>query len=195
MVPWTIAKLCQWVHASALLGAALFAGVTLSIQRRSKRARFDANRHLWQFSMLSVLAACAVWLAARTFLAEWDAWPVLCGVLLLFGGFMSVIVGMLYKIVPFLVWLHLQNLGQGRVMAPNMKKIIAEREMNRQMLAHFASCALLLLAVLWPLWFVYPAGLALLVASGGLLRNLLSALSVHREHRLKIKSVICNTRR
>ena len=67
--------------------------------------------------------------------------------------------------------------------------------MNRQMLAHFASCALLLLAVLWPLWFVYPAGLALLVASGGLLRNLLSALSVHREHRLKIKSVICNTRR
>ena len=28
------------------------------------------------------------------------------GVLVLVGGFMAVIVGMLYKIVPFLVWLH-----------------------------------------------------------------------------------------
>ena len=198
LVLWTIAELCQWGFISAMLGtvlvalAALFAGVTLSIQWRSKRARFDATQHFWQFSMLCALAACAVWLAARIFplFDEWTVWPVMCGVLLLFGGFMSVIVGMLYKIVPFLVWLHLQNLGQGRVMAPNMKKIIAEREMNRQMLAHVASCALLLLAVVWPLWFVYPAGLALLVASGGLLRNLLSALSVHREHRLKIESLI-----
>ena len=198
LVLWTIAEICQWVFVSALLGTALvaqvalFAGVTLSIQRRSKRPRFDVTQHFWQFAMLSALAACTVWLAARTFplFDGWTGWPVLCGVLLLFGGFMSVIVGMLYKIVPFLVWLHLQNLGQGRVMAPNMKKIIAEREMNRQMLAHFASCALLLLAVWWPLWFVYPAGLALLVASGGLLRNLLSALSVHREHRLKIESLI-----
>jgi hypothetical protein len=197
LVLWTIAEFCQWVFVSALLGTALvalvalFAGVTLSIQRRSKRPSFDATQHLWQFAMLSALAACAVWLAARIFPVGWVAWPVLCGVLLLFCGFMSVIVGMLYKIVPFLVWLHLQNLGQGRVMAPNMKKIIAEREMNRQMLAHFAACAMLLLAVLWPLWFVYPAGLTLLVASGWLLRNLLSALSVHREHRLKIESLIC----
>lgn len=198
LVLWTIAQLSLWVVVSAMLGTvlvalmALFAGVTLRIQRRSKRARFDGTQYSWQFGMLSALAACAVWLAARIFpvFDGWTGWPVMCGVLLLFGGFMSVIGGMLYKIVPFLVWLHLQNLGQGRVMAPNMKKIIAEREMNGQMVAHLASCALLLLAVLWPLWFVYPAGLALLVASGWLLRNLLSALSVHREHRLKIESVI-----
>jgi hypothetical protein len=28
-------------------------------------------------------------------------WPLLCGVLVLSGGFMSVMIGMLYKIVPF----------------------------------------------------------------------------------------------
>jgi hypothetical protein len=115
---------------------------------------------------------------------------LLCGVLLLFGGFVSVIVGMLYKIVPFLIWLHLQNQGQGRVMAPNMKKIISEQAMNRQMLAHFVSCALLLLAVFWPEWFVYPAGLALIVAHGGLLRNLLAAMGVYRAHQQKIAAVI-----
>jgi hypothetical protein len=45
---------------------------------------------------------------------ERPEWPLLCGVLALFGGFMSVMIGMLYKIVPFLVWSHLQNLGRGR---------------------------------------------------------------------------------
>jgi hypothetical protein len=74
-------------------------------------------------------------------------------------------------------------------MAPNMKKIIAAKEMDRQMLAHFASCALLLLAVLWPTVFIYPAGLALMLANGWLLRNILAATQVYRKHLLKIESV------
>jgi hypothetical protein len=111
-------------------------------------------------------------------------------VFVLVGGFMSVIIGMLYKIVPFLIWLHLQNQGRGRVIAPTMKKIIAERDMDRQLLAHLAAYALLLLAVIWPTLFVYPAGLALVVANGWLGWNLWSALSVYRRHQLKIESVI-----
>jgi hypothetical protein len=177
---------------SVVAVVALFAAVTLSIQRRSKRPRFDATQHLWRGAMCSALAACAVWFLALVVPAvgEWQAWPLLCGVLLLFGGFVSVIVGMLYKIVPFLIWLHLQNQGQGIMMAPNMKKIIDDQAMSRQMLAHFVSCALLLLAVFWPDWFVYPAGLALIVAHGWLLRNLLMALSVYRVHQLKIAAAL-----
>ncbi len=195
---WTLAEisgaglLSMLLGAAVVLVAALFASVTLNIQRQSKRARFDATQHYWRMAMLSALAASAVWLAARTvpMLGEWQGWPLLCGVLLLFGGFMSVIIGMLYKIVPFLIWLHLQNLGQRRVMAPNMKKIIAEREMDRQMRAHFFALLLLLLTVFWPAWFVYPAGLALVLANGWLLRNLLAAMTVYRGHLLKIKSVM-----
>ncbi len=195
---WSLAEFSGLDLASLLLGAAavavvaIFAVVTLDIQRRSKRPNFDATQHYWRLAMLSVLAACVVWLAARTFpmVAEWQGWPLLCGVFLLFGGFMSVIIGMLYKIVPFLIWLHLQNLGRGRMMAPNMKKIIAARDMDRQMFAHVVSCALLLLAVFWPTVFVYPAGLALMVANGWLLRNVLSAMSVYRKHLLKIESEI-----
>lgn len=195
---WTIAQGLQWDFVASLLGAtvvalaALFCTLTLNIQRRSKRARFDATQYFWRVAMCSALAACAVWLLASTVPAvgQWSGWPLLCGVLVLFGAFMSVIVGMLYKIVPFLIWLHLQNQGQGRVAAPNMKKIIAERAMDRQMLAHFASCALLLLAVWWPVGFVYPAGIALVVANGWLLRNLLSALSVYRAQGLKITRTI-----
>jgi len=171
-----------------LAGPVLFALTTLRLQQRSKRQRFDASQHGWRVAMLCVLAAVAVWLAAQVVpsFGEWQGWLLLFGVLVLFGAFGSVITGMLYKIVPFLIWLHLQNAGQGKMLAPNMKKIITEVSMDRQMRAHFAACALLVLAVFWPECLAYPAGLALLIAQGWLLRNLLSGLSVHRAHLRKI---------
>ena len=194
---WSVAEFVGENIISTLFGAAmvilvaLFAGMTLKIQRTSKRANFDTSQHFWRVAMASALAACAVWLAAQILplVGEWQGWPVLCGVLVLFGGFMSVIIGMLYKIVPFLTWLHLQNQGQGRVMAPNMKKIIVEAEMNFQMLAHLVAYVLLILAVCWPTVFSYPAGLALLVANAWLLRNLLASLSLYRRHLLKIETL------
>ena len=195
---WTIIDLVAPGIVSTLLalavvgGAVLFAGITLKLQRCSKRPYFDASQNFWRIAMWSTLAASAVWLLALCIpsIGEWQGWPFLCGVLLLFCGFVSVIVGMLYKIVPFLIWLHLQNQAQGRLMAPNMKKIITEQAMGRQMQAHFASCALLLMAVFWPEWFVYPAGLALIIANGALMLNLLTALSVYRKHQQKIAATV-----
>ena len=70
-----------------------------------------------------------------------------------------------------------------------MNKVIAGDQINRQMQAHFGAVALLLAAVLWPAWFTYPAGLALLLANGWLLRNLLAAVTFYRQHRLKIENL------
>jgi hypothetical protein len=121
--------------------------------------------------------------------AQWQSWPLLVGALLLIGGFMSVVLGMLYKIVPFLVWLHLQNSGNGRLMAPSIKKILDERHIFGQMVAHLVAVALVLLSVFWPGGFVYPAGLAMVGANAWLLRNLLAALSVYRTHMAKIAAL------
>ncbi len=194
VVVWSVVEYCDLGVLRFVLGVAVvavvagFAAITLQLQRASKRARFDANQHCWRVAMLCALAACVVWLSAMLLPAfgEWMGWPLLCGVLLLFGGFMTVIVGMLYKIVPFLIWLHLQNAGARRVLAPNMKKIIPEQAMDRQVRVHFVACALLLAAVFWPAWFVYPAGLALVLANGWLLRNLWSSVAVYRAHLRKI---------
>lgn len=57
------------------------------------------------------------------------------------------------------------------------------------MWAHFCALTLLLLAVVWPEWLVYPAGLALIVANAWLLRNLLSAVTVYRSHLAKIEAL------
>ena len=41
---------------------------------------------------------------------------------------------------------------------------------------------MLLLAVIWPSWLVYPAAVALIAAHAWLLRNLLRAMGVYRRH-------------
>jgi hypothetical protein len=187
---WTLADLAGWSRSAVLLagatmaGGAVFCGVTLHLLRRSKRAKHDATHHFWNLSMASGLLAGAVWLAAQVLplVGAWSRWPLLFGALLLFGGFVSVTIGMLYKIVPFLVWLHLQSRGARRVAAPNMKKVLPQTRIDRQMRSHLVSCALLLLAVVWPVWFVYPAGVALIVSNAWLLRNLLYATAVYRSH-------------
>ncbi|MBK9445663.1 MAG: hypothetical protein IPO00_05940 [Betaproteobacteria bacterium] len=164
--------------------AAGFCATTLWLQSRSKRARPDTTQRFWRLAMLCGLVACALWGMVRLLptLADDVAWPLLFGVLVLVGGFMSVISGMLYKIVPFLVWLHLQNRGQSRVVAPNMKAVLAEGKMTRHLYAHCATCCLLLLAVVWPSLLTRPAGLAMLVASAFLAHNLISAAGVYRHH-------------
>jgi hypothetical protein len=194
---WSIAEGAHWTLAASILSVGVvllvssFALTTFWLQRQRKRPKLEPVQRLWQLAMLSTLAACGLWLLVRAtpLLAQWAGWPLLFGALLLVGGFMSVMVGMLYKIVPFLVWLHLQERGQGRLKAPNMKKVLAEKPMERQVLAHFAALGLLLLAVWQPLWFSYPAGLALMLANGWLLRNLLSAMAVYRDHLAKIEAL------
>jgi hypothetical protein len=95
---------------------------------------------------------------------------------------MSVIIGMLYKIVPFLVWLHLQNRGKGKVIAPNMKAVLAEKPMLHHLRAHQVCCLLLIAATLWPPVLAQLAGVSMLVASLMLSKNLLSAVGVYRRH-------------
>lgn len=115
-------------------------------------------------------------------LADLPGWSLIFGILLLVGGFMSFIVGMLYKIVPFLAWLHMQNCSSGQTPAPNMNRILPEADMQRQVKAHALAVVLLLAAVAWPEWLARPAGAALALASGWLFYNLLGAVGRYRRH-------------
>jgi hypothetical protein len=125
-----------------------------------------------------MLFVAALWPAAT----ELPGWTLGFGILLIVGGFMSCIIGMLYKIVPFLAWMHLQNQGQAKVMAPNMAKLLPEVDMQRQMWAWTASIALLVGAAVVPGWLARPAGLALAVACGWLWLNLVGAARRYRRH-------------
>jgi hypothetical protein len=194
---WSAADWLGWeplastLAAGIVLIAAALAVMTLHLQQRSRRARRDTTGRLWFLAMLCTVTACAVWMAAAWFapFGAWRGWPMLLGVLVLFGGFTSVIIGMMYKIVPFLVWLHLREHGEGRLIAPNMKIVLAQHQIDRQAISHYLSLTLLLSAVIWPTWFTQAAGAGLIVSNGWLLRNLLACAAVYRNHMAKLKKL------
>jgi hypothetical protein len=93
---------------------------------------------------------------------------------------------MLYKIVPFLAWFHLQNLGQSKVPAPAMNKILTEKAMTRQLFSHALAIALALGAVFLPEWLARPAGFVFVIANALLIWNLAGAVRRYRQHAMLI---------
>jgi hypothetical protein len=114
-------------------------------------------------------------------LTAWRQFPFLLGVLFIIGFSISVINGMLYKIVPFLVWLHLQSYNKGRVSLPNIKEIIPDTRARRQFYMHVAALLLLAGALLEPDWFFYPAAILFALSFLYLAFNLFAALQVYRK--------------
>ncbi|MDD2884899.1 MAG: hypothetical protein PHT48_07660 [Dechloromonas sp.] len=166
----------------ALLGL-LFAGRTLYLQAHRRRPRRDALAAYWQSGMLAAILACGMLLTAAIApaLAQQRAWPLVFAVLLVAGAFMSFINGMLYKIIPFLGWLHLQNAGRGT--APPMAKLMPEAPALRQWWLHQLALLTLLLAALWPESFARLAGFCWVLANAALGWNLWQAARRYRQYR------------
>ncbi|TFG81763.1 MAG: hypothetical protein E4H19_14130, partial [Chromatiales bacterium] len=149
------------ILAAGMLLAGLYATVTLWLQSRRRRRQTDVTFVFWRGAMLALAGLTASWLLLQILpqLGGHARAPLWLGVLALIGVFVSVITGMLYKIMPFLNWLHLQQATGTEVPVPNMMQMMPPRALRAQMLLHFAALLLLLGAVLWPA-LTRPAGLA-----------------------------------
>ena len=153
----------SWQSLVLFLGmliAGLYGAATLWLQSRRRRKQADVTLVYWRIAMVSLVALACSWIVFQLVpaLGAHPRAPLWIGVLALPGLFLSVIVGMLYKIVPFLNWLHLQRLVGFSRTTPNMKQMMPEGQMRGQMRVHLAALGLLLAAVIWPL-FAVPAGL------------------------------------
>lgn len=177
------------VASAGMLLAGSYAVTTLWLQSRRRRRRTDVTFVLWRGAMLSLLAFALSWIlfAALPQLGDDPRAPVWLGVLALPGVFLSVITGMLYKIMPFLNWLHLQQQGGGGMPLPNMKQMIPEASMHGQMLLHFTALGLLLAAVPWSA-LALPAGLAFTASCLWLEWNLIGAARVYARFRDKVRA-------
>ncbi len=168
-------------------GLLLFAMTTLHLQFKRDKREQNITVWYWQIGMVSLIAGVVA--------TAWTWWnPVGVsgywlsgGAVLLFIGFpLSVIIGMLYKIVPFLIWLHLtmsaQSTGASRRSVPGVKSIIATRPLVVHCILHSSAILLLTLLALKPMtWLLWAAGL-ILAASFVLLEwNLVSAIRQHRQ--------------
>lgn len=179
LLSWTLVLLFGVEWATSVVGFALvfvlvcFALMTLYLQRQSKRPRADASFRLWQFSMLMALLALGAWAVQL-----W--WPglslgFLIGVWALPGALVSVMAAMLYKIVPFLSWLHMQNHGArvGVRRLPHMGSYMSERAAWWHMGLHVSAVLLLILTGAGFPVFARAAGVMMILAFATLGVNLL----------------------
>lgn len=186
LATWSISfflpsQLASWlaIVSTLVLCAAFcaFGVATLRLLHQRKRPP-DATTYFWRTSLVCLLAGAAVWLLGRLQpeLAAAPAFDLVIGALFIVGFGCTVVNGMLYKIVPFLIWYHLQHhlAEQGRK-APNVRQIITDQAASHQLRVHVCAVVLLAAAPLWPEMLARLAALLLAVSAGWLWFNLLKA--------------------
>ncbi len=168
-------------------GFVFYAVITLRLQRQRKRRVPDITMQFWRIGMLAILFGTAIWGFGRIFntLSMGPQLDLLLGVVLIVGAGLSVVNGMLYKIVPFLSWFHLQNrqlsLMCMTVQVPNMKEFITDKSARLQFNVYLISLVLLLAAVIKPEWFAHIAGIVFMFSNLLLLKNLSMAMARYRK--------------
>lgn len=100
-------SVARWLGSVAV---AVFSGLSLWLLHRRRRKRMDETAWFWVIGLL-----CAVATVSLASLADAQGELSLpLGVLAIYGVFVSIITGMLFRIVPFLNWLHLSGGGVTR---------------------------------------------------------------------------------
>jgi hypothetical protein len=190
---WSLQSLSdetRWMPAialSLLTIPATYAAMTLWLQQTRRRKIHDTTSLYFRIAMLSLLAF-SVSGAAFVLYPETGDDPraaVWLGVLAFAGVFVSAISGMMYKIMPFLNWLHLQHLGAPMSAVPNMKKMIPAEAMTGQMRLHVLAL-LLLLAAVWQPALTRLAGAVFAASSAWLGWNILAAVKRYGNFRDRI---------
>ena len=168
LLPLLLEPMPHWLvivaQSVVWLLAGCFAVTILILQSKRRRRVADATLSFFRLGMMSLLCAALLYLATLFFPAN-ERLGTLYAEIFLLGFAMSLMHGMLYKIVPFLVWFHLFRGGIKRGI-PNMKEIIPETWMSRHLWLHRST----LLAALFAPWWNAAAWL---VAFGLLLQGML----------------------
>lgn len=181
-----------WTLATALPLLVIlsgYSGLTLWLQYTRRRKVHDATSMYFRIAMLSILAFAALSLLSlmRPEVGADPRTAVWQGILAFSGVFVSGITGMIYKIVPFLNWLHLQRLGAPLSAVPNMRKMIPADAMTGQLRLHLLATALLLVAV-WEPVLVRLAGAMFAASCAWLGWNVVAAVGRYQTFRDQIRA-------
>ncbi len=164
-----------WVF-DAVIGLLLLGFVVTTTKRLRERKRRVSDASIW------------FWFAGLGFLtfatgAYWSYWlldyaPLEAMSLIAFGLFaLSIILGMMGKIVPFLVWFHLN--ASGFMETPIMSAIIPQKRLKLTFLFLLATAFFALASPLLP-YFLRIAGFSGMAMFGVILVNLVNAARLYR---------------
>ena len=145
-----------------------FAAATLWLQQRRKRKVSDTHPKYWQIGCISLVVAVFSWWAVQWVSDSYlhEQLKLLCVLIFIAGFVMAIMTAMLYKIVAFLVWFHLQGIntkrmmtGQSMIQVPHMKAVIPEKRARIQFRVFCAALASVPLCVVWPQLYWLAAAL------------------------------------
>jgi hypothetical protein len=161
-----------------------FSVATLMLQYHRRRRIPDATLIFFRIGMISLLCVALFALATQT-VVNTELLKILAGLIFLIGFAMSLILGMLYKIVPFLIWFHLFSGGSFHSI-PNMKEIIPEPWVWRHLWLHLATLAA---AIMAPFWMIAAQLLMLCLLLQGVLLGytLFTAIAIYRRTRRRLE--------
>lgn len=176
LLAWSVVRIVAPERAdiaAAVLAAILCAWAALSawLLARPQRKVVDATTLYWRLALASLAAG-----ALLSLLPASETLSLLTGIVFVAGFAMGVVNGMLYKIVPFLLWYHLQDHPRARKgEVPALREIVADGDARRQFWWHAAAFAALLGATFYPEPLARPAAALLAIASVLLGRDLARA--------------------
>jgi hypothetical protein len=175
-----------WTSIPAIVGGVMIVVIThvrhsitmLRAIAARRRKRVDTTVWFWKIGLwcapLSLLAAVLAFLGPA-----WSGgWPVALW-FLIWGWAMSIVLGTLLRIVPFLAWFHWLSpwIGKSAKLPPAMNELVAVGRIRRSFALHLLSLAAGLLALGWPLRATLTAfGVAMMVEWVHLTDTLVRAL-------------------
>ncbi len=163
-----------------------FAIITLKLQHKRLRKLPDITLNFWRFGMFFLIISAVFYLTG--YFWDFPQRDILQGILFIGGFVLPVIQGMLYKIIPFLIWLHLTNAQLDftkKIKIPNVKQIITEKWQRWHFWFFLISFIITLLSIIFPLYFSQLAAFLGLISFSLLEYNLIKAtqkyLTVRRQ--------------
>ena len=152
----------------------LYATITLRRFHQRKRPLTDATVWFWRLGLGSLILSLPS-LAAAPY--DPPAWLSTSGAIFFAAFAISILFGMLYKIIPFLTWFHLN--AQGYLTAPMMHEVIHPKTARKHLYIH-STTLLLLLGSFWLPFLASVAGMGIMISFGWLLYQILHADLLYR---------------
>lgn len=159
----------------ACLPAYYIAVLFLQLKSRKRKTR-DPVIYLWMLFILLGWLTLLAWVFSLN--------EMILGKLIFSGVFMSLILAMLLKIIPFLIWQHLSQEQMKsmnfNVTLPHMKELFPENTLRALLILHLGQLSALLLD------YQLMAGLSLLGLTLVLIAAIINAFKIYQEKRMEL---------
>jgi hypothetical protein len=142
---------------------------------KRKRPISDVTVWYWRAASIFLTLGAFLWIFDEFFKHQYI---VMVGILIGGGFILSIMLGMLYKIVPFLVWFHLNALGYMTI--PTMNEMINKTAAKLQFVLFVLALVGFIFAFYMPM-MLKPSAVAFIVSMVILEYNILAAVKIYRE--------------